>query len=148
MVTVFLAACATKVALYVLIRFDYMLFQARFEEHQLQFALCAMPLAILGILVASAVAMFEGHLKRLLASSSIAQIGYILLGDSFITMAGLTASAVHLFNHALMKGGLFLGLLAPIRLPLDGEYLGVMDQAVDHRHHAARAGEDLRPCGE
>jgi len=110
MVTVFLAACATKVALYVLIRFDYMIFQARFEEHQLQFALFAMPLAILGILVASAVAMFEGHLKRLLASSSIAQIGYILLGASFITMAGLSASAVHLFNHALAKGGLFLAV--------------------------------------
>jgi multicomponent Na+:H+ antiporter subunit D len=110
MVTVFLAACATKVALYVLIRFDYMVFQARLETHELQFALFAMPLAILGILVASAVAMFEGHLKRLLASSSVAQIGYILLGASFISMAGLGASAVHMFNHALAKGGLFLAV--------------------------------------
>ncbi|MGO4892954.1 monovalent cation/H+ antiporter subunit D family protein [Flavobacterium sp. W21_SRS_FM6] len=110
MVTVFLAACATKVALYVLIRFDYMIFQAALDDHQIQFALFAMPLAILGILVASAVAMFEGHLKRLLASSSIAQIGYILLGASFVSIAGLSASAAHLFNHALAKGGLFLAV--------------------------------------
>lgn len=110
MVTVFLAACATKVALYVLIRFDYMVFQSKLDYHEMQFALFAMPLAILGILVASAVAMFEGHLKRLLATSSIAQIGYILLGASFISIAGLNASGMHLFNHALAKGGLFLAV--------------------------------------
>jgi multicomponent Na+:H+ antiporter subunit D len=110
MVTVFLAACATKVALYVLIRFDYMVLQATLEGHQLQFALFVMPLAILGILVASAVAMFEGNLKRLLATSSVAQIGYILLGASFVSQAGLSASVVHLFNHALAKGGLFLAV--------------------------------------
>ena len=109
-VTVFLAACATKVALYVLIRFDYTVFQTKLDDHQIQFALFAMPLAILGILVASAVAMFEGNLKRLLASSSVAQIGYILLGASFVSLAGLSASAMHIFNHALAKGGLFLAV--------------------------------------
>ena len=110
MVTVFLAACATKVALYVLIRFDYMVFQTKLDDHEVQFAMFLMPLAILGILIASAVAMFEGHLKRLLASSSVAQIGYILLGASFLSLAGLTASALHIFNHALAKGGLFLAV--------------------------------------
>lgn len=110
MVTVFLAACATKVALYVLIRFDATVFQAKLETHEVQFALFAMPLAILGILVASAVAMFEGHLKRLLATSSVAQIGYILLGASFVSYAGLSASVMHMFNHALAKGGLFLAV--------------------------------------
>lgn len=110
MVTVFLAACATKVALYVLIRFDYLVFQAKLADHEAQFALFALPLAILGILVASAVAMFEGNLKRLLATSSVAQIGYILLGASFVSHAGLSASVMHIFNHALAKGGLFLAV--------------------------------------
>jgi multicomponent Na+:H+ antiporter subunit D len=110
MVTVFLAACATKVSLYVLIRFDYMIFQTKLVGHDMQFALFLMPMAILGILIASAVAIFEGHLKRLLASSSIAQIGYILMGASFLSVAGLSASGVHLFNHALAKGGLFLAV--------------------------------------
>ncbi len=109
-VTAFLAACATKVAIYVLIRFDFFVFQSNFDRHDFQFSLFLMPLALLGILVASAVAMFEGHIKRLLAVSSVAQIGYIILGASFITEAGLTASGVHLFNHALAKGGLFLAI--------------------------------------
>ena len=109
-VTVFLAACATKVAIYVLIRFDFFVFQTNLEEHDLQFSTFMMPLALLGILVASAVAMFEGHIKRLLAVSSVAQIGYIILGASFETNAGLTASTAHMFNHALAKGGLFLAI--------------------------------------
>ena len=109
-VTVFLAACATKVAIYVLIRFDFFVFQENLPGHQLQFSLFLMPLALLGILIASAVAMFEGHLKRLLATSSVAQIGYIMLGASFVSEAGLVASAAHMFNHALAKGGLFLAV--------------------------------------
>jgi multicomponent Na+:H+ antiporter subunit D len=110
MVSVFLAACATKVSLYILIRFDYMVFQSKLIDHDMQFSMFVMPLAILGILVASAVAMFEGHLKRLLGTSSVAQIGYVLLGASFISVIGLSASAAHFFNHALAKGGLFLAV--------------------------------------
>jgi multicomponent Na+:H+ antiporter subunit D len=87
-----------------------MVFQTKLDDHEIQFAMFLMPLAILGILIASAVAMFEGHLKKLLASSSVAQIGYILLGASFLSLAGLTASAMHIFNHALAKGGLFLAV--------------------------------------
>jgi len=69
-----------------------------------------MPLAILGILVGSAVAMFEKNVKRLLAFSSVAQIGYMMLGASLVTVAGLTAGIVHIFNHALAKGALFLAV--------------------------------------
>ena len=42
--------------------------------------------------MASTVAMFEPNLKRLLAWSSVAQIGYITLGASLVSIAGLTAS--------------------------------------------------------
>jgi multicomponent Na+:H+ antiporter subunit D len=109
-VTVFLAACATKVAIYVLLRFDFFVLQPNLAGHDLQFGYFLMPLAILGILIASVVAMFESNLKRLLAWSSVAQIGYIILGASLVTEAGLTASFVHIFNHALAKGALFLTL--------------------------------------
>jgi multicomponent Na+:H+ antiporter subunit D len=112
MITVFLAASATKVSVFVLLRFDFFVFQENLENHELQFSLFLMPLALLGIVVASAVAVFEGHIKRLLAMSSVAQIGYIILGASLVTEAGLTASAAHLFNHALAKGGLFLAIAA------------------------------------
>ena len=108
MVTAFLAACSTKVQLYVLIRMEFITFQPSLADHALQFAHFIMPLAALGILVGSAVAIFEQNLKRLFAYSSVAQIGYIVLGMSLVSETGLMASILHMFNHALAKGTLFL----------------------------------------
>ena len=108
--TAFLAACSTKVSLYVLLRFDFFVFQENLTGHALQFAVYLMPLAVLGILVGSAVAMFEKNIKRMLAFSSVAQIGYMMLGASLVTVTGLTAGIVHIFNHALAKGTLFLAV--------------------------------------
>ena len=117
-VTVFLAACATKVSIYVLLRFDFFVFQQNISGHDLQFGYFLMPLACLAIIVASGVALFERNIKRLLAYSSVAQIGYITLGASLVSIAGLTASVTHLFNHALAKGALFLAVIAlASRLP-------------------------------
>jgi len=109
-VTVFLAACATKVSLYILLRFDFFVFQPNLADHDLQFAYFLMPLSLLAILVASTVAMFEPNLKRLLAWSSVAQIGYITLGASLVSLAGITAGLLHMFNHALAKAALFLAV--------------------------------------
>lgn len=122
-VTVFLAACATKVSLYILLRFDFIVFQHNLVGHEVQFAAFLMPLAVLAILVGSAVALFESNLKRLLAYSSVAQIGYILLGASMVSVSGLTASLLHMFNHSLAKGALFLAVMclslriADLKLP-------------------------------
>ncbi len=110
MATAFLAACSTKASLYILLRFDFFVFQGNLEGHDLQFAIYLMPLAVLGILVGSAVAMFEKNVKRLLAFSSVAQIGYMMLGASLVSIAGLTAGILHIFNHALAKGTLFLAI--------------------------------------
>ncbi len=111
-VTVFLAACATKVSLYLLIRFDFLVFQPNLGNHEFQFSYFLMPLAVLAILLASTTALFEKNIKRLFAYSSVAQIGYILLGASLVSAAGLTASIVHMFNHGLAKGTLFLAIAA------------------------------------
>jgi multicomponent Na+:H+ antiporter subunit D len=109
-VTAFLAACSTKVALFVLLRFDFLVFQQNLSAHEVQFTFFLMPLAVLAILVASGVAVFERNLKGLLAYSSIAQVGYILLGASLVSVPGLTAGLIHMFNHALAKGTLFLAV--------------------------------------
>jgi len=109
-VTVFFAACSTKVALYVLLRFDFSVFQGNLPGHDIQFAGFLMPLAVLAILGGSAVALFERDLKRLLAYSSIAQLGYILLGASLVSATGLTAGIVHMINHALAKSALFVAV--------------------------------------
>jgi len=110
--TAFLAACATKVALYVLLRFDFFVFQDNLAGHSFQFAAYLMPLALLAILVGSGVAMFEKNLKRLMGFSSVAQIGYIVLGASLVSVAGLSASILHMFNHALAKGSVFMTIVA------------------------------------
>lgn len=109
-VTVFLAACATKMSLYVLFRFDFFVFQQNLDGHFVHFSTLFMPMAVLAILVASTYAVYERNLKRLLAFSSVAQIGYIVLGASLISVAGLSASGLHMFNHALAKGALFLAV--------------------------------------
>ena len=109
-VTAFLAATATKVAVYVLIRFFYSIFGFDFAFVNAAFTYVLLPLAIAGMFIASLVAVFQEDVKRMLAYSSVAQIGYMLLGLSFASVAGLTATLVHVFNHALMKGALFMAV--------------------------------------
>ncbi|WP_308910944.1 monovalent cation/H+ antiporter subunit D family protein [Pseudokordiimonas caeni] len=109
-VAVFLAACSTKVALYVLIRFDLGIFQPSLEGHDIQFSAFLMPFALVAMITGSLIAIFEKDLKRLLAFSSVAQLGYIVLGASLLTAAGMSAGILHLFNHALMKAALFLAV--------------------------------------
>ncbi|MBI4194331.1 MAG: monovalent cation/H+ antiporter subunit D family protein [Betaproteobacteria bacterium] len=116
-VTAFLAATATKVSLYVLLRFYYSVFgeSAVFIAHPTSDILLVLSLA--AMFIASTVAIFQDNIKRLFAYSSVAQIGYITLGVSFDSLTGLTAAIVHLFNHALTKGAIFL-LLGGIALRL------------------------------
>jgi multicomponent Na+:H+ antiporter subunit D len=109
-VTVFLAATATKVAVYVLIRFFFSIFNFDFAFIGAAFTYVLLPLGLAGMFVASLVAVFQEDVKRMLAYSSVAQIGYMLLGLSFATVEGLTATLVHVFNHALMKGALFMAV--------------------------------------
>ena len=109
-VTAFVAATATKVSVYVFIRFFFSIFGVEFAFDQYHLDALIIPLALLGIFVGSLVAVFQSNIKRMLAYSSIAQIGYIMLGVGFVSQTGLTAALLHLFNHALMKGALFLSM--------------------------------------
>ncbi len=116
-VTAFLAATATKVSIYVLLRFYFTVFggSAVFENEPM--APIWITLSLAAMFIASAVAIFQTNVKRLFAYSSVAQIGYITLGVSLGSFTGLTSGIVHLFNHALTKGALFL-LLGGIALRL------------------------------
>jgi len=109
-VTAFLAATATKVAIYLLIRFTFTVFGLSFSFTHLPLQLLFVVLGLLGIFVASTAAIYQTNVKHLFAYSSIAQIGYMIVGFSVSTVAGLTATLLHVFNHALMKGALFLAL--------------------------------------
>lgn len=109
-VTAFLAATATKVSVYILLRFVFSIYGADFAFRSVPLDTGLMVLSLIGITVASTIAIFQTNIKRMLAYSSVAQIGYIVLGISFASVNGLTAGIVHLFNHALIKGGLFLAM--------------------------------------
>ncbi|MDZ7841598.1 MAG: monovalent cation/H+ antiporter subunit D family protein [Gammaproteobacteria bacterium] len=109
-ITVFVAGTATKVALYVMLRFVFTVFAPDYSFAVLPLALVLMVLAIAGMFAGSWVAMFQANLKRMLAYSSVAQVGYMVLGISLVSVTGITAAFLHLFNHALMKGALFMAL--------------------------------------
>lgn len=109
-VSVLLAATATKVAVYALIRFVFSLFGHDWAFATMKLDLVLLPLAIAGVLISSIIAVYQCDLKRLLAYSSVAQIGYMLMGIAIVSVTGLTATVLHLFNHALMKGALFMAL--------------------------------------
>ncbi|MDH5589732.1 MAG: monovalent cation/H+ antiporter subunit D family protein [Gemmatimonadota bacterium] len=109
-VTAFIASTATKVAVYMLLRFFFTVFGAAFSFDVMQLDMVLMPLALVAIVSMSLVAIYQQNAKRLLAYSSLAQIGYMILGISLASVTGVTAGILHLFNHALMKGALFMTL--------------------------------------
>jgi multicomponent Na+:H+ antiporter subunit D len=107
-VAAFLAATATKVSVYVLLRFYFSVFGLHLVSVTLPMPEILLALSLVAILSASLVALYQSDLKRLFAYSSVAQIGYITLGMSLTSRDGLIASVVHLFNHGVTKGALFL----------------------------------------
>ncbi|MEM9825076.1 MAG: monovalent cation/H+ antiporter subunit D family protein [Planctomycetota bacterium] len=113
-VTAMIAATSTKISIYAFIRLIYTIFTDRFAFDALPLGEELAILALLGIYVASLAAIFQDDVKRLLAYSSVAQIGYMLLGISFNTSDGLAAAQSHLFNHAIIKGGLFMAVGAVV----------------------------------
>jgi len=107
-VTAFVAATATKVSVYAFIRVVFGIFTPRFAFELLPLDTALWSFSLIGIFMASIAAIFQQDVKRRLAYSSIAQVGYMLLGISMANIDGLSAGIVHMFNHALIKGGLFM----------------------------------------
>ena len=67
-----------------------------------------MYLGAVSIVVAALLALGQKDMKRMLAYSSISQVGYVVLGIGIGTPLGIAGGLFHLFNHALAKGLLFL----------------------------------------
>lgn len=109
-VTVFLAATATKVSVYVMIRILYTVFggNALFDMLAIDEALVAF--GMLSMVAAALVAIFQDNIKRMLAYSSLSQIGYMILGIGLGNVAGLSGGIVHIFNHAIAKAVLFMAV--------------------------------------
>ncbi len=106
-ISVFLAATATKVAVYIMLRMVFGVFTDEFVKSTPTDHMFLL-LGIVGVIMASATAIYQTDIKRLLAYSSIAQVSYMVLGIGLSSVLGVTAALVHVFNHALMKGALFM----------------------------------------
>jgi len=113
-VTAFIAATATKVSIYVMLRFFFTIFGAEFTFGTMPLGGVLMVLSLIAMFSGSLVAIYEQDVKRMLAYSSVAQIGYITLGISMATTTGLAAGMLHLFNHAMIKSALFMAMGAVV----------------------------------
>tara|TARA_Y100001934_G_C12383685_1_gene794198 strand:- start:4198 stop:5676 length:1479 start_codon:yes stop_codon:yes gene_type:complete len=109
-VSAFLAMVSTKVAAYLLIRLNYSVFDISSRLDNFYISEVMIALSILAILIGSFAAILQKDIKSLLAMSSIAQIGYLVIGISIPTVTGLTGGIVHIFNHGLIKGSMFLAI--------------------------------------
>lgn len=113
-ISAFLAATGTKVALYVLLRLCFTVlgpaFGALAWPAPVTLDGVILALALVGMLSASLTALFQVDLKRMLAYSSVAQIGLMVAGVALVTPLGVEAGLIHLLNHALLKLTLFLAL--------------------------------------
>ena len=125
-VSSFLAATATKVAIYVLLRFYFSVFDHTIIFGALPLQAILMALALAGMFAASTIAIFQSDLRRLFAFSSVGQVGYIILGMALNSVNGVTSSVLHLFNHGITKGAIFM-LLGIVSLRLGGVQLSQLN---------------------
>ncbi len=109
-VAVLLAAISTKASIYVLMRIFFTIFAGIDDVGVLILTWIIIPLSLAAIFFGTILAIFERDLRHLLAQSSIAQIGYITLGIGIGTKAGVSAAFIHITNHAMIKGGIFMAV--------------------------------------
>jgi NADH-quinone oxidoreductase subunit M len=102
--SVILAGVMLKLGTYGFLRFGLYLFPAA--------AVWAAPglvtLGVIGIIYGAIVAAVQKDLKRLVAYSSVAHLGFIVVGTFAITTQSLTGSVVQMVNHGISTGALFL----------------------------------------
>ncbi|MGB9005494.1 MAG: monovalent cation/H+ antiporter subunit D family protein [Candidatus Aminicenantales bacterium] len=103
-----MAPIGTKIGAYVLIRILYFVFGLAFITKTVPVATIIAWLGAAAILYGSIQAMAQDELKRMLAFSSVAQVGYIGLGIGLANAWGLVGALLHILNHGLMKACLFL----------------------------------------
>ena len=103
-ISALLSGVVTETGLFALLRTCF----SAFASIQVQWFSIIAFLSILTMTTGNLMALLQNDVKRLLAYSSIANIGYMLVGLALATQIGLTGTLLHIFNHALMKSTAFL----------------------------------------
>ncbi|MEK7772822.1 MAG: monovalent cation/H+ antiporter subunit D family protein [Deltaproteobacteria bacterium] len=107
-VSVIMSATSSKVSAYVLLRVMFSVFTVKFDLESVPITRILLLMSSVSIIVSSVLAISQTNIKRMLAYSSVGQIGYIIFGAALMNRTSLGASLLHILNHALMKGTLFM----------------------------------------
>jgi NADH-quinone oxidoreductase subunit M len=102
--SVILAAVLLKMGTYGLLRFCLPLF----PEASITFAPVISFLAVVGIIYGALVAMVQSDMKKLVAYSSVAHLGFVVLGIFALTEEAVQGAIIQMVNHGLSTGALFL----------------------------------------
>jgi len=102
--SVVLAGVLLKMGTYGFLRFALPLF----PDAAVQFTPFMMGLAVAGIVYGSLVAMVQQDIKKLVAYSSVAHLGFVMLGMFAFNLQGMNGSVLQMVNHGLSTGALFL----------------------------------------
>jgi NADH-quinone oxidoreductase subunit M len=102
--SVILAGVLLKLGTYGFVRFGLYLF----PEAAVWFAPGLVTLGVVGIIYGAIVATMQRDLKRLVAYSSVAHLGFIVLGTFALTTQGIQGGVMQMVNHGISTGALFL----------------------------------------
>jgi NADH-quinone oxidoreductase subunit M len=102
--SVILAAILLKMGTYGYVRFAMPLF----PDATQQFIPFLSLLAVIGIIYGSLVAMMQDDVKKLVAYSSVAHLGFVMLGIFALNMQGMAGGMIQMINHGISTGALFL----------------------------------------
>jgi NADH-quinone oxidoreductase subunit M len=111
--SVILAGVMLKMGTYGLLRFAFPLFPHAAAEYAPYIGV----LAVIGIIYGSLVAMVQPDLKKLVAYSSVAHLGFVVLGLCAMNVNGVQGATYQMLNHGVSTGGLFIivGMLSDRR---------------------------------
>jgi len=85
--------------------------------------------------ISATIAIAQNDIKKVLAYSTISQLGYMVMG---LGVGAFTAGFFHLVTHAMFKAGLFLG---------SGSVIFAMHHALHHQHDHQTDAQDIRNMG-
>jgi NADH-quinone oxidoreductase subunit M len=102
--SVILAGVLLKMGTYGLLRFCLPLF----PQAAMNFAPYISVLAVIGIIYGALVAMVQKDMKKLVAYSSVAHLGFVVLGIFAMTQESIQGAVIQMVNHGLSTGALFL----------------------------------------
>lgn len=102
--SVLLAGILLKLGTYGFLRFSIPIL----PDASVQWAPFMSVLAIIGIIYAALAAWVQGDMKKLVAYSSVSHLGFCIIGMFSLKNAGVTGSTLHMINHGLSTGALFL----------------------------------------